>query len=64
MEFSLEQARLVKGLTLRQASSLIGVHFNTLLNWEKSNTKMPEYAKDRILKVYNLKEGEIKWDLS
>ena len=63
MSLSLEKARLVKGLTLRQASSLIGCHFNTLKNWENDTNKMPEYAKDRILRVYNLTEGEILWDL-
>jgi hypothetical protein len=54
---------MIRGLTLNQASSLIGCHKNTLHLWEKDVTKVPEYAKDRILKVYNLKEGDIKWDL-
>jgi len=63
MNLSLQQARMIRGLTLNQASSLIGCHKNTLHLWEKDVTKVPEYAKDRILKVYNLKEGDIKWDL-
>jgi len=63
MNFSIYLTRLLKGLTLKQASSLIGCHPNTLSNWEKGITKIPEYAKNRICEVYNVKENEIKWDL-
>jgi transcriptional regulator with XRE-family HTH domain len=63
MSLSLRETRLVKGLTLKQASSMIGSHPNTLSNWENGITKLPEYAKNRICEVYNVKENEIKWDL-
>jgi hypothetical protein len=42
---------------------MIGSHPNTLSNWENGITKLPEYAKNRICEVYNVKENEIKWDL-
>lgn len=58
---TIKQLRMLNDLSLQQASLLIGVHFNTLSNWEKKKTRLPEFAKAKICQVYQVQESEIQW---
>ena len=58
---TIKQLRKLNDLSLKQAGELIGVHFNTLSNWEKGSIKVPEVAKAKICQVYGVKESEVKW---
>lgn len=58
---SLRAARVNAELSIEEAGKLIGVHPNTVMNWETKRTKVKEYAKPKISEVYQLPIEMIKW---
>lgn len=59
MKFTIRQARMFSGMTLREVADLIGVHFQTLRNWEIGKFEIPEEMKLKLEEIYKMK-GKIK----
>lgn len=57
-KMELRQARRYLGYTLESASKLIGVHFQTLRNWELGSFIVPNEMRVKIEEVYGV---AIKW---
>lgn len=51
MKISLRSARANIGLSAKEVGAIIGVHQNTLLDWEKGDTQPPI---DKVLELCSL----------
>lgn len=58
--FTLRQAREYAGLKIGEAADKVGVHYQTLRNWELGRFNMTTEELTRLLKVYNMHRDEIE----
>jgi len=59
--YSLKAMRINQGLTLNEASKLIGVSNATLFNYEHFKTAPDNDKLKRIMEVYNVNYDEIRF---
>lgn len=48
----LKRARLAAGLSRKKASKAIGVHLNTILNWEDKGVEVPSSKIPELANLY------------
>lgn len=48
-------------LTQKQVADMIGVHMNTVSNWESGKCKPPKTKRRDIEEVYGVPFNEIEW---
>jgi transcriptional regulator with XRE-family HTH domain len=57
---SLREARLTKtNLTMIDVAEKLGVHFQTIRNWEVGTHKIPYHRLLQLCEVYDVKLGEL-----
>ena len=49
---SLKSARVNAGLTIAQSSEKLGIHPNTLRNWEKDSSNIEHKMANKIAEIY------------
>jgi transcriptional regulator with XRE-family HTH domain len=54
MQITLKACRVNCGLTLKQASKLFGIHFETLSNYENDSTNVPRTFFIKLEEVYGI----------
>lgn len=59
-KFTLVQARQYNGLTLRAVAKLVGVHYQTIRNWELGITKISIDSLKKLCEVYGIDPTDIK----
>lgn len=52
IKITLKQARVGKGLTQEQAADAVGVHQNTISNWEDKPSSVPISKAYALAKLY------------
>lgn len=62
MKITLKSARVNKGLTLHEASILIGVNISTMWRWEQSATIVKAKHQKKIAEVYGIDIENIDWE--
>lgn len=58
-KITLEGARVMAGLTLKEAAKKFGVHWQTLSNWENNPSVMKQKYVERIPTVYYFSTNDI-----
>ena len=53
-QITMRTARAMNNMTLKDASEKLGVHENTLRNWEKDSTNIPAEKIRRIIDLYGV----------
>jgi DNA-binding transcriptional regulator YiaG len=61
-KLTMRQVRMMRGLSMIQASRMMGVHSNTLQNWELGKSKIPDVVKRGIALIYNIEVEQINWE--
>lgn len=54
MKFTLKACRVNVGMTLKDASKLFGIHYETLSNYENDSTNVPRSFFIKIESVYGV----------
>ena len=54
MQISLKSARLNCGLTLKEASSMVGIHHQTLSKYEKDSSNISISLLDKLSELYQV----------
>lgn len=50
----LRAARVNRGMSQQKASSLLGIHYQTLASWEKDSSDLPQSKMLLIEKIYGI----------
>ncbi|EPF4429225.1 helix-turn-helix transcriptional regulator [Escherichia coli] len=58
-KISLEAARVLAGMTQKEAASKFGVNYQTLASWEQDSNKMKQKYVQMIPKLYSVLPEEI-----
>lgn len=58
-KISLEAARILTGMTQKEAASKFGVNYQTLASWEQDSNKMKQKYVQMIPNIYNVLPEEI-----
>jgi transcriptional regulator with XRE-family HTH domain len=61
MKISLKAYRVNKGLTMEDASRLVGCHRNTLGRWEADPSIVKASDQEKLAKVYGFKNDQVDW---
>lgn len=56
IQISIRSARVNAGLNMEEASKKLGVHVNTLRNWEKDSTNIEYHMAKKMAKLYNISD--------
>lgn len=59
MKMTLSAARVNSGYTIKEASSLIGVHWQTLSSWERDSSRLTVKEADALSKLYHVNMDEL-----
>lgn len=59
-KITLRQARLMSGKTLRDVAKLIGVHFQTLRDYELGNTSPTIETTKKLCAVYGIELDDLE----
>lgn len=58
-KFTLKQARQLKGLRLQDAADKMGVHLQTIRNWELGITKIGAQNLSKLCQVYGINQANV-----
>ena len=58
-KISLEGARILAGLSQKEAAQKFGVHYKTLASWEDDPSKMQRKYQDMIKDIYYVSDDAI-----
>ena len=56
---TLEAARVNIGYSQKEASTMFGVHYQTLAKWELDNSRMPFEMIEKIPDIYKVQKEDI-----
>jgi transcriptional regulator, xre family len=56
---TLEAARINIGYSQKEASTMFGVHYQTLAKWELDNSRMPFEMIEKIPDIYKIQKEDI-----
>nr|DAY03902.1 MAG TPA: helix-turn-helix domain protein [Caudoviricetes sp.] len=56
---TLEAARINIGYSQKEASTMFGVHYQTLAKWELDNSRMPFEMIEKIPDIYKVQKEDI-----
>lgn len=59
MKLTLSAARVNSGYTIKEASSLIGVHCQTLSSWERDSSRLTVKEADALSELYHVNMDEL-----
>ena len=54
IRFTMRTARVFRGYSQEQLAEKLGVHINTISNWEKDTSKVPMRFADKISKILDM----------
>ena len=56
LQISIRSARVNAGLNMEEASKILGVHVNTLRNWEKDSTNIEYHMAKKMANLYKVSD--------
>jgi transcriptional regulator with XRE-family HTH domain len=59
MKLTLSAARVNNGYTMKEASALIGVHWQTLSAWERDSSRLTISEVEKLSKLYHVDKDEL-----
>lgn len=59
MKLTLTAARVNNGYTMKEASALIGVHWQTLSSWERDSSRLTVKEADALSELYHVNMDEL-----
>ncbi len=63
MKITLSAARVNNGYTLKEASALLGVHWQTLSAWERDSSRLTISEAEKLSNLYHIDKDDLFFGL-